>query len=160
MPQKNIQHITFMAKAPNFTLPDQNGKTHSLSDYVGSWVLVYFYPKDDTPGCTKEACGFRDMNSEYKKHNIVVLGISKDSVTSHKRFAEKYHLSFPLLSDESKETIKAYGAWGEKKFMGRTFDGVKRYSYLIDPKQMIHKEYKEVDVFKHAKEIVADVQAA
>lgn len=159
MLQKNIQHIMYMEKAPEFTLPDQNGKIHSLSDYAGSWVLVYFYPKDDTPGCTKEACAFRDLSADYKKRNIIVLGISKDSVASHKKFAEKYHLTFPLLSDESKETIKAYGAWGEKKFMGRTFDGVKRYSYLIDPKQMIHKKYQEVDVFKHAQEILADVAA-
>lgn len=148
-----------MEKAPEFSLLDQNGKTHSLSDYAGSWVLVYFYPKDDTPGCTKEACGFRDLTEEYKRHKIVVLGISKDSIISHKRFAEKFHLSFPLLSDESKETIKAYGAWGEKKFMGRTFDGVKRYSYLIDPQQRIYKEYQKVDVFAHAKEIIDDVVA-
>lgn len=147
----------FMEKAPDFTLLDQDGKAHSLSDYVGSWVLIYFYPKDDTPGCTKEACGFRDLAEEYKKHAVIVLGISKDSVASHKRFAEKYHLSFPLLSDETKDTIKAYGAWGEKKFMGRTFDGVKRYSYLIDPKQIIRKEYQQVDVFKHAQEILNDV---
>jgi len=145
-----------MKKAPDFSLPDQDGIVRTLSSYKGSWVLVYFYPKDDTPGCTKEACGFRDLASEYKKNNIVILGISKDSVASHKKFAEKYHLSFPLLSDETKDIIKAYGAWGEKKFMGRVFDGVKRISFLINPDQMIQKEYLKVDVFNHSKEIVQD----
>lgn len=143
-------------KAPSFTLPDQNGVVHTLSQYKGSWVLVYFYPKDDTPGCTKEACGFRDIAAEYTKNNVVVLGISKDNVASHKKFAEKYHLTFPLLSDESKETIKAYGAWGEKKFMGKIFDGVNRISFLIAPDQTIKKEYLKVNVFTHAKEVLQD----
>ena len=113
-------------KAINFSLPDQNNKIHNLEDYKGQWVVVYFYPHDDTPGCTKEACGFRDKSQPYKDQNIIILGISKDSVDSHKKFAEKYHLNFPLLSDESKDTIKAYGAWGEKKFLGKTFEGVLR----------------------------------
>lgn len=146
-------------KAPNFTLPDQQGKAHSLSDYRGKWIIIYFYPKDDTPGCTKEACGFRDISSVYKEKNISVVGISKDSVASHKRFAEKYHLTFPLLSDESTEIIKAYGAWGEKKFMGRIFDGVKRISFLINPDQTIEKEYLKVDVFAHAQEILKDIDS-
>lgn len=146
-----------MKKAPNFSLPDQDGVIRTLADYKGSWVLVYFYPKDDTPGCTKEACGFRDLAQEYKKNNVIILGISKDSVASHKKFAEKYHLSFPLLSDETKDVIKAYGAWGEKKFMGRVFDGIKRVSFLINPDQMIQKEYLKVDVFNHSKEIVQDI---
>lgn len=146
-----------MKKAPNFSLLDQNGVIRTLADYKGSWVLVYFYPKDDTPGCTKEACGFRDLAQEYKKNNVIILGISKDSVASHKKFAEKYHLSFPLLSDETKDVIKAYGAWGEKKFMGRVFDGIKRVSFLINPDQMIQKEYLKVDVFNHSKEIVQDI---
>lgn len=145
-----------MKKAPDFSLPDQDGVIRTLSDYKGSWVLIYFYPKDDTPGCTKEACGFRDLAEEYKKNNVVILGISKDSVVSHKKFAEKYHLSFPLLSDETKDVIKSYGAWGEKKFMGRVFDGIKRISFLINPDQMIQKEYLKVNVFDHSKEIVKD----
>lgn len=147
-----------MKKAPDFTLPDQNGIDHSLKDYIGKWVVLYFYPKDDTPGCTKEACGFRDIALQYKEKGICVIGISKDSVASHKKFAEKYSLSFTLLSDESKETIKAYGAWGEKKFMGRVFDGIKRISFLIAPDQTIRKEYTEVDVFNHAKEILHDIE--
>ncbi len=145
-----------MKKAPDFTLPDQNGIDHSLKDYIGKWIVLYFYPKDDTPGCTKEACGFRDIALQYKEKDISVIGISKDSVASHKKFAEKHNLSFTLLSDESKETIKAYGAWGEKKFMGRVFDGIKRISFLIAPDQTIQKEYAKVDVFNHAKEILHD----
>ncbi|HKZ34904.1 MAG TPA: peroxiredoxin, partial [Patescibacteria group bacterium] len=105
-------------KAKDFNLPDENGKYHSLSDYLGKWVVLYFYPKDDTPGCTKEACSFRDHFAELKKYGVVILGISKDSIASHKKFSEKYHLPFPLLSDETKETLKAYGVWGVKKFMG------------------------------------------
>ncbi len=149
-----------MKKAPEFSLPDQDGVMRTLSDYKGSWVLIYFYPKDDTPGCTKEACGFRDLASEYKKNNIIILGISKDSVASHKKFAEKYHLTLPLLSDETKDVIKAYGAWGEKKFMGQTFDGVKRISFLINPDQTIQKEYLKVDVFNHSKEIMDDATSS
>lgn len=152
-----MERVAKQKEAPDFSLPDQNGTIHSLVDYVGKWVLLYFYPKDDTPGCTKEACGFQDITSEYSKKGIVVIGISKDSVASHKRFVNKYHLTFTLLSDESKEVIKAYGAWGEKKFMGRVFDGVKRMSFLIGPDQTIKKKYLKVDVFTHAKEILKDV---
>jgi Peroxiredoxin len=101
-------------KTIDFSLPDQSGKVHKLSSYRGSWVLLYFYPKDDTPGCTKEACGFRDSLNELKEHNVIVLGVSADSVASHQKFSQKYHLNFPLLSDEKKEVIKAYGAFGKK----------------------------------------------
>lgn len=148
-----------LKKAPNFNLPDQNGVFHSLDNYSGKWVLLYFYPKDDTPGCTKEACAFRDITSDYKKNNVVVLGVSKDSVSSHKKFAEKYNLSFPLLSDESTKTIKEYEAWGEKKFMGKVFNGVKRVSFLIGPNHTIQKEYLNVNVFTHAQDILRDVIA-
>lgn len=139
-----------MKKAPHFSLLDQNGVRRSLHDYIGKWVLLYFYPKDDTPGCTKEACGFRDTATLYSKQNIIVVGISKDSVASHKEFAEKYHLTFTLLSDESTNIIKAYDAWGER---------IKRISFLINPNQMIQKEYLKIDVFTHAKEILEDVLA-
>src|SRR5258706_7110268 len=104
--------------AKDFTLADQNGVMHSLHDYKGKWVVLYFYPKDDTPGCTKEACNFRDATGELQKRGVVILGVSKDSVASHKKFSEKYHLNIPILSDESKEVIIAYEAWGKKKFMG------------------------------------------
>lgn len=145
-------------KAINFSLPDQNNKVHNLTDYKGKWVVIYFYPHDDTPGCTKEACGFRDKSQPFKEQNIIILGISKDSVDSHKKFAEKYHLTFPLLSDESKETIKAYGAWGEKKFLGKTFEGILRKTYLIDPTGEIRKTYDKVDVLNHADTILQDIK--
>lgn len=141
-------------KAPNFSLPDETGKVHSLKDYKGKWLLLYFYPKDDTPGCTKEACSFRDMSLDFKKKKIVVLGVSKDSVASHQKFAKKYHLNFPLLSDESKEVIKAYKAWGKKKFMGREFEGTLRNSYLINPTSEIVKTYEGVNPLSHAKEVL------
>ena len=146
-------------KAPIFSLPDQTGKVHKLSDYTGKWVVLYFYPKDDTPGCTREACSFRDMSSEYTKRGIVVLGISKDSVASHKKFAEKYHLNFPILSDTTHKTIEAYGAWGTKKFMGREFTGTLRNTYLINPDGEIVKTYLGVNPLIHAGEILKDFAA-
>jgi peroxiredoxin Q/BCP len=159
--QQNLGHTKSnmsMKKAPHFSLPDQDNVVHSLEEYLGSWILIYFYPKDDTPGCTREACAFRDIADVYKQKNVTVIGISKDSVSSHKKFAEKHRLTFTLLSDESTNIIKAYGAWGEKKFMGRTFDGIKRISFLIGPDQTIQKEYLKVDVFNHAKEILNDLE--
>jgi thioredoxin-dependent peroxiredoxin len=145
-------------KAKEFNLPDQEGKYHKLSDYLGKWVVMYFYPKDDTPGCTAEACGLRDSVKEIQNKNADILGISKDSTGSHKKFAEKYHLNFRILSDEKLETIKAYNAWGEKKFMGKTFQGVLRKTYLIDPTGEIRKVYEKVNPLVHAEEIVTDLQ--
>jgi len=142
--------------AKDFALKDQNGQTHTLNQYKGKWVILYFYPKDDTPGCTKEACNFRDSIAEYQKLGAVILGVSKDSVASHKKFADKYHLNFPLLSDEGIEMIKAYGAWGEKTFMGKTFMGVLRTTYLIDPAGAIKKVYKNVNPLVHAEEILKE----
>ena len=146
-------------KAPAFELPDQNGKVHKLSDYTGRVVLLYFYPKDDTPGCTKEACGIRDQWADFKKTGVIVLGVSTDTAKSHKKFAEKYDLPFPLLSDESKELVKAYGVWGPKKFMGREFLGTKRWSFLIGPDGMIVKIYENVKPAEHTAEVLADVAA-
>jgi peroxiredoxin Q/BCP len=145
-------------KAPEFSLPDQEGNIHSLSDYKGSKVLLYFYPKDDTPGCTTEACNFRDGYDEFKKMGLVILGVSADSVTSHKKFAEKFTLPFPLLSDESKDTINAYEAWGMKKFMGREYEGVFRKSFLINEEGNIEKIYDEVKAKDHAEEVKGDIQ--
>ena len=141
-------------KAPNFSLPDQTGKIHKLSDYRGKWVLVYFYPKDDTLGCTKEACSFRDMSSDFKKKDIFILGISKDSVESHQKFATKFNLNFPILSDESKEVIKAYNSWGKKKFIGKEFEGTLRNSYLVNPKGEIVKTYERVNPLSHTKKVL------
>lgn len=146
-------------KAPNFSLPDQNGKIHRLSDYEGTWRVVYIYPKDNTPTCTNEACNFRDSHEELTKLNIVVFGISADSVSSHRRFASKYDLNFLLLSDESMETIKAYGAWGGKVLFGRSFLGIVRKTFLINPQGEIVKTYEGMNVTKHAQEILSDVQS-
>lgn len=146
-------------KAKKFLLPDQDGKIHSLTDYLGRWIVLYFYPKDDTPGCTKEACNFRDSYHELTKMGIVVLGVSKDSVKSHKKFAEKYNLNFPLLSDEGREVITSYGAWGLKKFMGREYEGIIRMTYLIDTKGKIAKVYPKVNPLTHAGEILNDLKS-
>lgn len=141
----------------DFNLPDQDGKYHKLSNYKGKWVVLYFYPKDDTPGCTKEACNFRDSFHELQKLDVQILGVSKDSVASHKKFAEKYNLNFPILSDESHEVIKKYKAWGVKKFMGREFEGIFRKTYLIDPKGIIKKVYEKINPLTHASEILKDL---
>jgi len=140
--------------APSFELPDQNGKMHKLSEYKGKKVVLYFYPKDMTPGCTTEACNFRDDSSLYKEKGIVVLGVSADSIDRHKKFVEKHELPFTLLSDESKDMLKAYGVWGEKKFMGRTFNGIHRITYLIDEKGIIVKVFDKVKVKEHSDEIL------
>lgn len=145
-------------KAAEFNLPDENSINHKLSNYLGNWVVLYFYPKDDTPGCTIEACSFRDNLADLKRYGVVVLGVSKDSVKSHKKFSEKYSLNFPILSDESLETIKVYGAYGQKKFMGKIFDGVLRKTFLIDKKGMIAKKYNNVSPKDHAKEILKDIK--
>lgn len=145
-------------KAPSFSLPDQDGKTHTLAQYLGSKVLLYFYPKDDTPGCTVEACNFRDGYKEFQKLGLVILGVSADSVKSHKKFADKFELPFPLLSDEDKTVCQAYGVWGKKKFMGREYMGITRSSFLIDEKGKIIKVYADVKVKEHADEVKEEVK--
>jgi peroxiredoxin Q/BCP len=145
--------------AIDFELPDQNGKTHKLSDYKGKWILLYFYPKDDTPGCTKEACAIRDYFPNFKKLKAAVLGISVDSVESHKKFAEKYRLPFTLLSDTKKEVVKKYGVWGKKTFMGKAFMGTKRTSFLISPEFKIVKVYENVKPEIHAEEVLNDLNS-
>jgi peroxiredoxin Q/BCP len=146
--------------APEFSLPDQNGKIHRLSDNKGKWVLLYFYPKDDTPGCTKEACGIRDNLPDFKNVNATVLGVSADTVDSHKKFSEKYKLPFTLLSDEKKEVIGAYDSWGEKNFLGKKFDGILRNSFLINPEGRIEKIYEKVDPKDHAQKVLNDLNLA
>lgn len=143
--------------SPEFKLPDQDGKMHTLSDYKGKWVLLYFYPKDDTTGCTKEACGIRDGMPNFKKLKISVLGVSTDSVKSHKKFADKYKLPFTLLADEDKEVVKKYGVWGKKKFMGREYMGTYRTSFIIDPRGKITKIYENVVPATHAEEVLRDL---
>lgn len=126
-------------KAPAFSLPDQNGKEHSLSDYIGKKVILYFYPKDNTPGCSKQACGFAERYPQFLEKGAVVLGVSKDSVSSHKNFEQKYALPFPLLSDPEKDVIQAYDVWKEKKNYGKVSMGVVRTTYLIDENGIIVK---------------------
>jgi len=145
-------------QAPDFTLSDQNGTAHSLSQYQGKYVLLYFYPKDDTPGCTKEACGIRDTHSSFKELNAVVLGVSADSPKRHTKFIAKHKLPFTLLSDENKNMLRAYGAWGLKKFMGREYEGIFRISYLIDPEGNIVKAYPKVKPTEHASEVLEDLR--
>lgn len=130
---------------------------HALADQKGKWVLLYFYPKDDTPGCTKEACAIRDHFPQFKKLGITVFGASVDSVKKHKKFVEKYNLPFTLLSDENKELVEAYGVWGKKKFMGREYMGTKRVSFLINPNGEIAHIYDDVKPAEHAEEVLADI---
>jgi peroxiredoxin Q/BCP len=144
--------------APDFTLPDQSGISHSLSDFRGQWVIVYFYPKDLTPGCTTEACNFRDDFPSFIKLNTTILGISKDSVKRHATFADKYKLPFLLLSDESGEVCEKYGVWKEKSMYGKSFLGIVRSSYLIDPQGKISRVYSKVKVKEHAAELLNDLQ--
>ena len=132
------------AKAPDFSLPDQNGKIHSLKDYAGKKVILYFYPKDNTSGCTKQACGFSERMPLFSEKGAVVLGISKDSVASHKKFEEKYGLAFTLLSDVERKVIEAYDVWKEKKNYGKVSMGVVRTTYLIDEQGIIIKANDKV----------------
>ncbi len=131
-------------KAPDFTLPDENGEMHSLKDYLGRKVILYFYPRDNTQGCTKQACGFRDLYPQFQEKNAVVLGISKDSQASHKKFSEKYGFPFTILSDPDKIVIQAYDAWKEKKLYGKVSMGVVRTTYLIDENGIIVKAMDKV----------------
>lgn len=146
------------SKAPQFNLTDQDGKTHALKDYFGQWVLLYFYPKDDTPGCTTEACSLRDNLPKFKKLKVQIFGVSVDSVKSHRKFADKFELPFTLLSDENKELVKAYGVWQKKKFMGREYMGTMRESFLINPQGKIAKVYKEVKPAEHVDQVLADLK--
>lgn len=145
-------------KAPDFNLPDQDGKMHTLKDYAGKWVLIYFYPKDNTPGCTKEACGLRDGIPDFGTLGMEVLGVSKDSEASHQKFIAKYDLNFSLLADTDTEMMQAYGAWGEKSMFGKKYMGTMRNSYLIDPKGNIAKIYEKVKPAQHAEQVKKDLQ--
>jgi peroxiredoxin Q/BCP len=140
--------------APAFKTKDANGDTVSLKDLRGQKVVLYFYPKDDTPGCTKEACSFRDAFSQFKKKGIAVLGVSPDSEAKHQKFVTKYNLPFTLLADTDKSIAETYGVWGEKKFMGRTYMGVHRTTFLIDEKGKIKKIFEKVKPEDHANEVL------
>lgn len=142
-------------KAPEFTLPDKDGNAVSLTDFAGKKVVLYFYPKDNTPGCTRQACAFAGAYQEFKKINAVVIGISKDSVASHQKFAEKYGLPFILLSDPELTAIQAYGVWQEKKLYGKVSMGVVRSTFVIDENGMIEKVMPKVKPDTNAAEILA-----
>lgn len=145
--------------APEFELPDKDGKPVSLASLRGRWVVLYFYPKDDTPGCTTEACEFRDNLEVLRGAGAEIIGVSVDPPRSHQRFAAKYGLPFTLLSDKNKEVVQAYGVWGEKRFMGRTYLGTSRATFLIDPEGRIAKVYPKVRPEGHAGEVLADLRA-
>jgi len=148
-----------MQNAPDFSLQDQNGELRQLKDYAGKWLVLYFYPKDDTPGCTKEACSFRDAREVIAKlGHAEVAGVSKDSVASHKKFADKHGLNFTLLSDPEHATIEAYGSWKPKKFMGREYLGTERNTFIISPDGEIAKKYEGVDPQTHAAQIIKDLE--
>jgi len=142
------------AKAPDFELLDQDGKAHKLSDYKGKKIVLYFYPKDDTPGCTIEACNFRNDEALYKKKGAVILGISVDDEKSHKKFVDKYHLPFTLLADTEKFVVNKYGVWKEKSFIGKKYMGTSRETFIIDEKGKIMKHFDDVSVKNHSKEIL------
>lgn len=144
--------------APDFVLLDQEGNQHRLSDYRGRPVLLYFYAKDDTPGCTREACQIRDNYNSFNRLGAIVLGISADSVKSHDRFAEKYNLPFTLLANEDKKVIRAYGVWSKKKIMGRDHQGTKRTSFLLNGNGKIVKIYENVKPEIHAIEVIEDLK--
>lgn len=141
--------------APDFSLPDETGKVHKLSQYLGRNVVLYFYPKDDTPGCTTEACNFRDDYSAYEKTDVVILGVSPDSPKSHAKFKAKYLLPFSLLSDEEHKVLELYGAWGKKKMYGKEYDGVLRTTYVIGKDGKILKVFENVKPADHSAEILA-----
>ena len=136
-------------KAPEFSLPDENGEIRNLSDYKGKKLILYFYPRDNTPGCTKQACGFADLYPQFSEKDVEIVGISKDSVASHKKFKEKYSLPFTILSDTELQTIQAYDVWHEKKLYGKTSMGVVRTTYLIDEKGFIIEAMEKVKAAKN-----------
>jgi len=144
-------------KAPDFTLSDQDGKPHSLSDYRGKKVILYFYPKDNTAGCTKQACGFRDRYPQIREKGAVVLGVSKDSVKSHKNFEEKQQLPFTILSDEDTTVIQLYDAWKEKSMYGRKYMGTERTTYLISEEGVILKAYGKVKAADNPQQMLEDL---
>ncbi len=150
--------ITAGISAPDFVLSDDSGATRRLSDYRGQTIVLYFYPKDDTPGCTTEACNFRDDYSAYIEAGVTILGISPDSPKSHAKFKQKFQLPFPLLADDEHTVSEAYNVWGKKKFMGREYMGVSRTTFVIDPEGRIKKVFSDVKPASHSVEVLSAVK--
>jgi thioredoxin-dependent peroxiredoxin len=146
--------VSINQPAPDFILQDENGTQRSLADYRGKPVILYFYPKDDTPGCTTEACNFRDDYSAYENAGVVILGVSPDSPKSHTKFKAKYNLPFTLLADEDHQVAELYGVWGPKKFMGREYDGILRTTFLIDADGNIKRVFENVKPADHSTEVL------
>jgi peroxiredoxin Q/BCP len=149
-----MTHLKEGDKAPDFSAQDQYGKPLNLKDYRGKKVVLYFYPKDDTPGCTTEACNFRDNYKQIRNEGYEIIGVSADDEKKHKKFTDKYELPFPLIPDTEKEIINAYGIWGEKKFMGRVFDGIHRTTFVIDEKGVIEKVITKVKNKEATKQVL------
>ncbi|NEP16193.1 MAG: thioredoxin-dependent thiol peroxidase [Leptolyngbya sp. SIO4C1] len=145
--------------APDFSLPDADGNTVSLADFKGQRVVLYFYPRDNTPGCTKEACAFRDAYANYQQKGVAVLGVSADDAKSHHKFAAKHGLPFPLLVDEAAKVAEAYGSYGLKKFMGREYMGISRSTFVIGPDGRLEKIYRKVKPEAHPTDVLADLEA-
>jgi peroxiredoxin Q/BCP len=145
-------------QAPSFELTDQHGDVHRLSDYQGQTIVIYFYPKDDTPGCTKEACSFRDAYQDFRDAGVEILGISPDSEKSHKKFVDKFDLPFILLSDPDHAVCEAYGVWGLKKYMGREYEGVYRTTFIIGPKGEIKRVFENVQPSEHSQEVLEEIK--
>ena len=156
-PGPSTRQLKIGQKAPAFSLPNQDGKLVRLADFKGKKVVLYFYPKDDTPGCTKESCTLRDGLDEIQDSGAVVLGISGDSVDSHKKFAKKFNLNFPLLSDEKKAVLQAYGVWKEKSLYGRKFMGIERTTFIIDEHGKLDDIFRKVKVDGHLEEVLAEL---
>lgn len=148
------------SKAPNFKLPSNNNKSFEINKNLNQYIVIYFYPRDNTPGCTNEAKDFSKLYNDFKKLNCEVIGISKDSIESHKKFITKFKIPFQLLSDEEVMVLKKYGAWGEKSMYGKKFMGIKRTTILIDPKGKIMKIWNNVKVLDHAKDVLNFLKAA
>ena len=153
------KELTVGQKAPDFAVLNDKGEKVKLSDFKGKKVVLYFYPKDDTPGCTKEACAFRDEFARFKAKGAAILGVSTDSTKAHDKFAVKYKLPFTLVSDLGKQIVQAYGVWGEKKFMGMKYQGTHRVTFLIGPDGRIKKIWPKVKPAEHAKEVLAALQS-
>ena len=149
-----MTHLKIGDTAPNFSGTDQNGKTHSLADYKGKKLVVFFYPKANTPGCTAEACDLRDNFERFQANNYALLGVSADSAKAQAKFKDKYEFPFPLLADEDKSVIQAFGVWGPKKFMGREYDGIHRTTFVIDENGIIDEVIEKVKTKEHAAQIL------